>query len=141
MHDVIDDGAAQATGRARVLAGGDVEGDRHVGFDEARPHRVELDLVVVQLVGLRRAEQRLARQREVTEAELQATVDLLHRRFDVAGGQRRGGREPIDVGTEVLPGPGVVDLALRVGEIGIVLLLTGIEAEVFEQEHIARLKP
>ena len=78
-----------------------------------RPERVEHRQVVVRVLDVVPAPDRLARQREDAEAELRDALDLGDRALEIAGGQRGRGRHAVDVGAERLPRPVVPDAALR----------------------------
>ena len=132
VHGVVDDGAALAAGGARIAAGGDVERDRQVDVLDAVPQRLELAQVVVQVLVVGRPEDGLARQRQATEAERGAALDLGDRPVEV-GGRHAGHRHQlVVVRAERLPGPVVVDPAHGLAELGVPRCPDG-EALVREQ--------
>ena len=61
VRDVVDDGAAVATGRPRIAPGGDVERDAEIGVLDGGPQWIEERKVVVRVLDVVRAPDRLAR--------------------------------------------------------------------------------
>ena len=116
VRDVVDDGAAVAARGARVAAGGDVEGDGQPRVLDGGPQRVEQRQVVVRMVDVVRAPDRLAGQGQRAEAHLGHALHLGDGALEIGGGDGGHRREPVVVGAEGLPRPLVPDAALRLGE-------------------------
>ena len=76
MHGVVDDGPSLTASGARIATCRDVERDWQIDVVDAVPQGFELTQVVVGVVDIGRAEDRLGWQAQALESECRASLDL-----------------------------------------------------------------